>query len=83
VRLLAAELVKSQSMVEDIQEQLKLADSQCLSTETKLERYRSWWLNEYIMVKLLLGMIQDPEEVEIIAESSHAQYEAYCSDSAM
>ena len=70
-------------MIQDIQERLEFADSQWISAEAKWERYRSWWLNEYIMVKLLLGMVQDPEEVEIIAESSHARYEEYCSNSAM
>ena len=73
-----AELDESRQEAEDIQRRLEESDGNLQSARSELDRYRSWWINEYCFVRILLQMLPDPAEVEAIAASSHERFAKYC-----
>ncbi|KAF6745747.1 hypothetical protein DFP72DRAFT_856053 [Ephemerocybe angulata] len=46
----------------------------------QVDRYRGWWLNEYLFVKILLDLVPCPKDVEEIASCSHDRYRTYCDE---
>ncbi|KAF6742405.1 hypothetical protein DFP72DRAFT_1081942 [Ephemerocybe angulata] len=67
------QLLDAQGEVEDQKEKID-------GLKRGLDRYRGWWLNEYHFVKILLDMVPNPEDVAVIAASSHSRYRVYSSE---
>lgn len=42
-----------------------------------LVRYKGWWLTEYHSMKVVIGLLPDPDYVHDIAMSSKARFETY------
>ncbi|KAF6751822.1 hypothetical protein DFP72DRAFT_850335 [Ephemerocybe angulata] len=68
--------------VTELQKGADRQEEQLQSLRGEVDRYRGWWLNEYIFVKILLGLVPRPADVCVIAAASHSRYRTFCSPDA-
>ncbi|KAF6744226.1 hypothetical protein DFP72DRAFT_1078932 [Ephemerocybe angulata] len=66
--------------VVDALERVDEQKKQIANLRKQIDRFRSWWLNEYHFVKVLLDIVPNPKDVEVIANSSHSRYKVYCAE---
>ena len=84
-------LAEKGELLKDAQGEVQEARTQVVMAEERIDRleavsetlrndlirFRGWWLTEYHSMKVVLGLLPDPDCVHDIAMSSKARFELY------